>query len=222
MTNDELRAVLWDMDGVVADTAKQHFESWRFAFERQKVEFPEEEFKPVFGQRNDIIIRKIMGSGVSPATIEKVARDKEEFFRAAVKKDLKPFPGVIQLLKTIKENGIRAAIGSSAPLENIRAVLGGLGIEEYFQALVYGLEVQEGKPSPQVFQLAARKLGVQPGNCIVIEDAVAGVRAAKSGGMHCIAVTNTHPAVSLAEADLVVDSLEQIGLNELNKLFDKK
>jgi beta-phosphoglucomutase family hydrolase len=222
MKNNELRAVLWDMDGVVADTARQHFQSWQFAFGKHGVKFSEGEFKSVFGQRNDIIIRKIMGAGVNPAMIEKVARDKEEFFRAAVKKDLKPFPGVIKLLITIKDNGIRAAIGSSAPLENIRAVLSGLGIEDYFQALVYGLEVQEGKPSPQVFQLAARKLGAQPGNCIVIEDAVAGVRAAKSGGMHCIAVTNTHPAATLAEADVVVDSLERIGLNQLNMLFSQK
>ncbi|HEX7475923.1 MAG TPA: HAD family phosphatase [Dehalococcoidales bacterium] len=222
MKNNELKAVLWDMDGVVADTARQHFESWQYAFRRQKVTFPEEEFKSVFGQRNDIIIRKIMGAGVSPGMIEKVAQDKEEFFRAAVKKNLKPFPGVIRLLITLKENGIRAAIGSSAPLENIQAVLSGLGIGDYFQALVYGLEVQEGKPSPQVFQLAARKLGARPGNCIVIEDAIAGVKAAKSAGMHCIAVTNTHPAASLAEADLVVDSLELIGLNELNMLFSQK
>lgn len=99
-------------------------------------------------------------------------------------------------------------------------ILEGLRIEGCFQAIVYGQEVTEGKPSPQVFLLAARKLGVEPGNCIVIEDAVAGVTAARRAAMRCIAVTNTHEAIALAEADLVVDSLEKIGLKELNSIFN--
>jgi len=104
-------------------------------------------------------------------------------------------------------------------MENIRLILGGLGLEGYFQAIVYGREVTEGKPSPQGYLLAAQKLGVEPQNCIVIEDAVAGVTGAKRAGMHCIAVTNTHPPESLSEADLIVDSLEKISLEDLNRLF---
>ncbi len=222
MKNQKARAVIWDMDGVVADTARQHFQSWQFAFGRQGYSFPEAVFKTVFGQRNDTIIRLIMGSGTSLSRIDQVARDKEEFFRAAVKTELQPFPGVIQLLKILRQNSLRTAIASSAPLENIQAVLGGLKILDYFQALVYGLEVREGKPSPQIFQLAARKLGVSAGESVVIEDAVAGVQAAKAGGMRCIAVTNTHPPASLAAADIIVDSLERIGLVELEALFDQK
>jgi beta-phosphoglucomutase family hydrolase len=219
LNKKDVRAVIWDMDGVVADTGEQHYESWKYAFGRQGVDFRREDFLHVFGQRNDTIIRKMMGEDVSDEIIQQTARDKEEYFRESVVKDLKPLPGVIELLKVLAENGIAAAIASSAPMENIQVILRGLGIERYFQALVYGAEVSEGKPSPKIFLLAARKLGAEPSRCVVIEDAVAGVTAAKRAGMRCIAVTNTHPAESLREADLVVDSLEKVSLHDLEKLF---
>ncbi len=209
------------MDGVIVDTASNHFLSWQYAFEKRGITFTEENFKSIFGQRNDTIIRRFAGQILSQDDINKITQDKEEFFRHAVKGRLKPFPGVVNLLITLKENGIGSAVASSAPLENIRLILSELHIEDYFQAIVFGLEVTEGKPSPQVFLLAAQKLKVEPGNCIVIEDAIAGVKAAKRAGMHCIAVTNSHPADMLCEADLVVDSLEKVNLRKLEKLFSE-
>lgn len=222
MTDRYTRAVIWDMDGVIADTAEQHFESWRFAFDKQGIEFTREDFLHIFGQRNDTIIRKYMGEDISREIIDRVAGDKETFFRESVKKDLRPLPGVIDLLKTLAENGIGSAVASSAPRENIQVILRRLDITGYFQAVVYGSEVSEGKPNPQVFLLAAQKLGVEPQRCVVIEDAVAGVTAAKRAGMHCIAVTNTHPAERLQDADLVVSSLEEVSLQDLMRLFDEE
>ncbi len=219
MKNNPARAVLWDMDGVVVDSAVAHRDSWKFAFGKQGVSFTDKDFEQVFGQRNDLIIRKIMGQDIGQSKIDEVAEDKEIFFRELIRKDMRAFPGVIKLLKLLKENGIKAAIGSSAPMENIKVILDGLGITGYFQALVYGQEVRESKPSPQVYQLAARKLGAEPQNCIVIEDAVAGVLAARRGGMHCIAVTNSHPAEALSQADLVVDSLEKVDFRVLEKVY---
>jgi beta-phosphoglucomutase-like phosphatase (HAD superfamily) len=97
-----------------------------------------------------------------------------------------------------------------------------LHLEDYFQAIVYGQEVSEGKPSPRIFLLAAQKLGAEPANCIVIEDATAGVKAARRAGMYCIAVTNTHSVSKLAEADLIVDSLEKVSLKEINELMNRQ
>jgi len=219
MSNNSKRAIIWDMDGVIADTGTYHCRSWQQAFKKQGINFTEEDFQHIFGQRNDTIIRKTLGRPLTQAEVDAIVQDKEEFFRQTVKQNLKLFPGVIDLLKTLQENRIGSAIASSAPMENIRLILGGLGLEGYFQAIVYGREVTEGKPSPQGYLLAAQKLGVEPQNCIVIEDAVAGVTGAKRAGMHCIAVTNTHPPESLSEADLIVDSLEKISLEDLNRLF---
>jgi beta-phosphoglucomutase family hydrolase len=218
--NQSTRAVVWDMDGVIVDTGPFHRKSWQYVFKKQGINFTEEDFQHIFGQRNDNIIRKTIGRNLTQSEVDTIAKDKEEFFREAVKTNLKPFPGVIDLLKVLKANEIGSAVASSAPMENISLVLGGLKIEGYFQAIVYGREVTEGKPSPQCFLLAAKKLGVDPRNCIGVEDAIAGVTAVKKAGMHCIAVTNTHPANSLAEADLVVDSLEKVGLKELKRLFN--
>jgi len=222
MTEKISRAVIWDMDGVIADTGALHCLSWQYAFKKQGIIFTEKDFQRIFGQRNDAIIRGNMGREISQDEIESIANDKELYFRDSVKSNIQPFPGVIGLLKTLKSNGIAAAIASSAPLENIQLILVEVGIADYFQAIVFGREVAEGKPSPQVFLKAAQKLGVEPANCIVIEDAVAGVEGAKRAGMHCIAVTNTHEAGGLTRADLVVDSLEKVGIRDLELLFNRK
>jgi beta-phosphoglucomutase len=222
MTNNSLRAVLWDMDGVIVDTGVYHYRAWQFSFGQQGVGFSEQDFKNIFGQRNDTIVRKTMGKDLLQEKVDAVAKIKEEHFRQIFPQNLKPFPGVIGLLELLKEQSIVSAIASSAPIENILLVLNSLGIKDYFKAIVYGREVSEGKPSPQVFLLAAKKLEAEHNNCIVIEDAVTGVAGAKRAGMHCIAVTNSHSKEELAEADVVVDSLIEVSLIDLEFLFKRK
>jgi beta-phosphoglucomutase family hydrolase len=219
MNKSSLKAVLWDMDGVIADTAALHCKSWQIAFAKRGVNFTEADFKHHFGQRNDTIIRSRLGKETTNADIEAIALDKEESFRDDASGKLAPFEGVVDLLNTIRSHGFLCAVASSAPLENVQLILKELGIESCFKAIVYGKEVSEGKPSPQVFLKAAQKLGASPQNCIVIEDSMAGVKAARSAGMRCIAVTNTHPTGKLIEADMVVNSLALVGIDDLNKLF---
>jgi len=211
------RAVIWDMDGVIADTAAYHQKAWQETFQKRGIDFTEDDFKHSFGLRNDSIIRRILGEGVSQKEIAIIADEKEESFRLRIRQELKPLPGVVELMKSLAERGFRMALASSAPIENIQLLIQGLGIKNYFNAIVSGRDVAEGKPSPQVFLLAAKELGVAPENCIVIEDAVAGVTAAKRAGMHCLAVTSTHPRQSFSEADLIVDSLETITVNDLEE-----
>ena len=215
----ENKAVIWDMDGVIADTGDHHFESWQEVFAKRGVDFTEEKFRQNFGQRNDNIIKKNLGEQTSQKEIEIIASEKEESFRRRARQKLRPLPGVIELLASLKENGFKVALASSGPIDNIRLLTSSLGIDSYFQAIVSGRDVAEGKPSPQSFLLAAQKLGVEPRHCIVVEDAVAGVIAAKRAGMHCLAVTNTHPKESLAEADLVVDTLEAVSASDLEELI---
>ncbi len=220
MPRSKTKAVIWDMDGIIADTAPYHLKAWQEVFQKRGVEFTEEDFRHYFGQRNDTIIRATLGESVSPSEIDVIASEKEANYRQRVRHNIRPLPGAVKLIKSLKERGFSVALASSAPIENIQLVMRGLGIEDSFQAIVSGREVKEGKPSPQGFLLAARKLGVEPENCIVIEDAVAGITAAKRAGMHCLAVTNTHPRSSLKEADLIVDTLEEVSLNELERLLN--
>jgi len=213
------KAIIWDMDGVIADTAAYHFKAWQETFQQRGVNFTEEDFRHNFGQRNDNIIRSVLGKGTTPAEIDTIANEKEESFRNKAKHHLKPFPGVADLMKSLYENGFKMAIASSAPIENIELIIHGLGVNSCFQSIVSSKDVIQGKPDPQTFLLAAKTLGVKPKDCIVIEDAIAGVTAAKRAGMHCLAVTNTHPKTSLAEADLVVDTLETITVSNLEGLL---
>ncbi len=214
------KAVIWDMDGVIADTAPYHLNAWQQVFKKRGVSFTEEDFKRNFGQRNDTIIRNNLGEDISPSEISAIAWEKEESFRRVVEQNIKPLPGAIKLMELLTEHEFKMAIASSAPIENIQLLVGGLGISNCFQHFVSGRDVTEGKPSPQGFLLAAQKLGVEPKNCIVIEDAVAGVTAAKRAGMHCLAITNTHPRMSLEEADLIVDTLEEVTVADLEELLD--
>ena len=213
------KAIIWDMDGVIADTAPYHFEAWQQVFEKRGVDFTGDDFRRNFGQRNDTIIRNVLGGGLSPSEIDTIAGEKEKNFHQRVRQNIKPLPGAVKLIKSLKEHGFSLALASSAPMENIRLIMRGLGINNCFHTIVSGGEVKEGKPNPQGFLLAAEKLEVAPGNCIVIEDAVAGVAAAKRAGMRCLAVTNTHPRLSLTEADLVVDTLEEITVDNLERLL---
>lgn len=208
------------MDGVIADTAPYHFKAWQEVFQKRGVNFTEEDFKRNFGQRNDTIIRNNIGRSISTGEVDAIASEKEENYRQRVRQNIKPLPGAIELIGSLKKHGVKMAIASSAPVENIQLVTRGLGIDKCFQVIVWGREVTEGKPSPLGFLLAAQKLEVEPKNCVVIEDAVAGVTAAKRAGMECLAVTNTHSRMSLTEADLVVDTLETISVADLAGLFN--
>jgi len=219
MPENNLKAVIWDMDGVIADTARYHFQAWQESFRKRGVNFTEDDFRHHFGQRNDTIIRDAIGESVSPDEVDAIAGEKEADYRRRVAQNLKPLPGVIALINSLTASGVKMAIASSAPPENIQLVTSGLGIDNCFQATVWGRAVTEGKPSPQAFLLAASKLGIEPRNCLVIEDAVAGVTAAKRAGMKCLAVTNTHPGTSLKEADLIVDTLEKVNTEGLVALF---
>ena len=220
MPRSRAKAVIWDMDGVIADTASYHFKAWHEVFQRRGVKFTRDDFRRNFGQRNDTIIRNTLGEQISQSEIDIIAREKEKTFRKVAGQNIKPLPGAVKLVKSLRERRFKTALASSAPIENIRLVTRGLGIDNCFHSIVTGRDVAEGKPSPQGFLLAAQKLGVEPKDCVVIEDAIAGVAACKRAGMQCMAVTNTHPRESLAEADLIVDTLEEVTVDDLEGLLD--
>ncbi len=214
-----LKAVIWDMDGVIANTAPLHYEAWRKIAKKKGLNLTEEEFRATFGMKNPDILEKLFGK-LEEAEVEKLSFEKEEEFRALARKGIGVFPGVVPLLRELHESGIKQAIASSTPIENIKIIVTTLKINEYFEVIVTGEDVKHGKPHPEVFLKAKEKLEVAPSECLVIEDAEVGVEAAKRAGMKCLAVTNTLPREKLKKADLVVSSLEEVNLSILRQLFD--
>ncbi len=126
---NKTKAVIWDMDGVIADTAHYHFKAWQEVFQKRGVTLTEDGFKRNFGQRNDTITRTVLGKDISPGEIESVATEKEENFRKRARNRLKPLPGAVELIKSLREYGFLQALGSSAPLENVQMITRKLNIE---------------------------------------------------------------------------------------------
>ncbi|MGQ9545639.1 MAG: HAD-IA family hydrolase [Dehalococcoidia bacterium] len=206
------KAILWDMDGVIADSNSFHFAAWQETLAKRGVKFTREDFAKLFGTRNDFIVTRVMGKGLPDRDVKIIVEEKEESFRKRAAGSIKPFPGVVRLLNAIKKGNFKLALVSSAPKENIDLILRELSLEGMFDCIVCGQEVAESKPSGDIYVLAAKKLGVMPSDCLVIEDSPLGITAAKRAGMKCLAVANTHPRQELAEADRVVDCLESVDL----------
>ncbi len=221
MSETRLEAALWDLDGVIADTADYHYRAWKEIFAERGFDFKKEDFMQFFGRRHDTIIRFGLGDNLSPEEYTTLTDRKQRTYRRMITGHINALPGAEELIKTLHDNDILQAIASSAPYDNIHIITRGIGIEQYFQAIVSGLDVKESKPDPAIFKLAAGKLGAAPARCVVFEDAIAGVAAAKAAGMKCVAVTTSHPAESLSEADIIVGSLEQVTIDMLQKLIAK-
>jgi beta-phosphoglucomutase family hydrolase len=202
-----VKAVLWDLDGVLVDSAPFHFQAWRELLASLGREFGEADFRRTFGLRNDAILRDLVGD-LPPGEMERLAARKEALFRRAALGNIVPLPGALTLLRLLRERGFKLALVSSTPHGNIDLILGSLGVEAAFDVIVGEADVTQGKPDPEGFLLAARRLGVPPEECVVIEDAPAGVEAAKRGGMRCVGVCHDRPREALAKADLVVEGLE--------------
>ena len=212
------RAVIWDMDGVLVDTGQFHYRAWRRLLSENGRGLTEKEFLESFGIRSVDILRRALGDR-SPEELRQLARRKEEYYREEVAGHVQPLPGVRDILRSLHQAGFSQAIASSAPPKNIGLVLESTGIGEYFDAIVSGDEVSAGKPDPEIFLEAARRLGAAPSRCVVIEDAIAGVEAAVAARMRCIAVTNTNPSEKLSQPDLVVKSLEELSADVLENLL---
>jgi beta-phosphoglucomutase-like phosphatase (HAD superfamily) len=220
--------VIWDMDGVLVDTGDYHFKSWVKALAEVGLSMDESFFQETFGMNNTRIISILMGGDPDPKFIEQLGERKEIWFRELIKGHVEPLPGVRTWLERLQAenhegNGgesrlVRSAIASSGPPANIEALIGGLGLKGYFYAIVSGAKMP-AKPDPAVFLEAARQIEMPVDQCVVVEDAVAGVEGAKRAGMKCIAVTTTNPAAVLKDADIIVDRLDPLPEDAFRQLL---
>ena len=217
-------AVIWDVDGTLVDTAELHFAAWARLFGEMGHTFSRDDFAATFGRRNPEIIRFLFRREFTDAEVAHIGETKETYYRTAAEKGVQLLPGVRQLLDGLHARRVRQAVGSSAPRGNLDLILRITDSRQFFDAVVGMEDTTRGKPDPQVFLAAAEKLGVPPARCVVLEDAVAGVEAAKSGGMKCVAVTfvGHHPAEKLAAAgaDRVVKCFTEITADEVIGLLE--
>jgi len=209
------RAVLWDMDGTLIDSANYHWITWRDSLAELGFALTPEIFRSWFGSRNDRILRQ-MFPDMPDNEVKRVGDLKEARYRALVRKDgIELLPGVRMWLERLHEAGWRQAVASSAPPANIDVLIEVLGLGDILQAAVSAEEVPHGKPAPDVFLRAAARLGVDPRRSVVVEDAAVGVEAGRRGGMRTIGITGPH---SPLEADVVVASMTDLPPDVFDRL----
>jgi HAD superfamily hydrolase (TIGR01509 family) len=215
------RALLWDMDGVLCDTGAAHLRAWQLLYAERGQTITRDEFAETFGMANGPIIRRWLGEDTPQAEIDHIAVRKETLYREVIRGTVQPLPGLLDWLQYARERGYRQVVASSGEMANIIVVVGELGIGNYFDALVSGAFLPRSKPDPAVFLQAAAAVGTPPPHCLVIEDGVVGVEAARRAGMHCVAVTTPHPADKLAEADVVAATLADLAPDTMDHLWEK-
>jgi HAD superfamily hydrolase (TIGR01509 family) len=213
-------AVIFDMDGVLVDSYHAHFESWKLMYGKMGIDYTEEAFAADFGRRSHEILRRTLGEGVTDRQVHECDVRKEAYYRDIIRARFPAMDGATELIEILAADGFALAVGSSGPVENISLVLDLLPGGDRVSVIVTGADVSRGKPDPQVFLLAAERLGLPPARCAVVEDAVHGIEAANRAGMASVALTGTSTRDELAEADLVVDSLRElspVGIRSLLK-----
>jgi beta-phosphoglucomutase len=199
-------AVLWDLDGTLVDSEEYHWRAWQETMSAEGVVLTREQFRATFGRRNDSILQQWLGREATADRIRHIADSKEELYRRLISQDRPaPLPGAAEWVKRLASEGWVQAVASSAPRANVEVVLQVLALSPYFQALASAEDVSRGKPDPEVFLTAAARLKVAPAQSIVVEDAAAGIEAARRAGMHSIGVSRNGAPLA---ADLVVLSLD--------------
>jgi beta-phosphoglucomutase family hydrolase len=211
------KGVIFDMDGVIVLTEQAHWESWQAAAEPRGITLDYRTFLSCFGRINPDVIPILFGPNISPAQSVDIADKKEAAFRDIIRGNMPIAPGLIELLDELKRRGVRVAVGSSAPPENIDLVLDIGKIRHYFDGVVDGSQVKRGKPAPDVFLKAADLMKVAPADCSVIEDAPTGIKAAVAAGMRAVGVATTHKAGELLSvgAHFCAPSLKDLSLENL-------
>ncbi|HUU19679.1 MAG TPA: HAD family phosphatase [Sedimentisphaerales bacterium] len=222
-----LYGLIFDVDGVIADTeavnARASIKVFADLFGLEGV--VRKDFEAGLGRGAEEYVKagaRAHGLKLTDEQINKATQLRQEYFLKVLSQEpLPPFPGVLELMdKAMKEKNFRLAIATSGTLEKSRAVLDAAKVPYWKMVYINGDHVKNKKPDPELFLLAAERIGIEPANCVVIEDAPNGVQAAKAAGAKCIAVTNSTSAANLSEADLVCDSLEHIKLDMIRELID--
>jgi beta-phosphoglucomutase len=207
-----LKAVIFDMDGVIADTNPHHEIAWRKYYEQHGRTLSNEEFVAhISGKHNrQIVYHLFPGQDIPLETIDRLGAEKEALFRKIYAPDIQPVPGLSAFLAMLRERGIKTAVATSAPVENLDFVLDTLGLRTYFDALLHEKLVTNPKPDPEIYLKAMGMLGTSAEESIVFEDSMTGIRAGRASGAKVVGVATTHSLDELAAVtdDVITDFTE--------------
>ncbi len=205
-------ACIFDMDGVVADSIPYHVRAWiEFARQHGFKVTKQLVLRHFNGRVNKEILEYLFKQKLPPEKLRLYISQKESLYQKIYLTHVKPVRGLLKFLRQLKQTDIKTVLATAAPLENVKFILKATDTEKYFKAVINASDVKLGKPNPEIFLKAAKKMRVNPKSCIVFEDALNGIEAGKRAGMKVVGVATTHPAKDLKRADLVIKNF--LGLN---------
>ncbi|MCX6767377.1 MAG: HAD family phosphatase [Candidatus Micrarchaeota archaeon] len=213
-----MKTIIFDLDGVLADSEKAHYEAIRRVLAQEGVKLSFKDYaKHFIGMTDEEGLSRFLR--MPRAKVMVLADRKHQLLLQTIKRSVRPFRQTIAAARQLRAKGFEIGLATSAVRSEALALIAALGIKDLFSAIATGSEVRNGKPAPDIYFLAAKKLGVRPRDCVVIEDSIAGVVAAKRAGMKCVAVTHTFPrnALAKAKADAIVDDCAAGGSKKLFK-----
>ncbi len=207
------------MDGVIVDNATFHFESWREACQHYGLDLTEEYYQSQLnGRTMENALHILFGRKLSHEALKKFEDEKEGLYREVYKDHIKPTPGLIDFLHSLRAAGFPCVVATSAPPQNVDFTLDGTHTRHFFKDIVDASMISRGKPNPEVFLKAADVMDMIPSRCIVFEDAIMGIKAGKAAGMKVIAMATTHPASALGEADKIIHDFSELNLKMIRMM----
>jgi len=215
---DRKIAVIFDMDGVLVENSEIHNEAWRLTCEKYGKKKSVNEIKNLFGGTNKIFVEQLLGK-TDIDSINKIAVEKEKLYRQMFENFIKAPKGLLELLFDLKKNNVKLAVATSAPRINLDFVLDKLEIRSFFDVLVDESLVTHGKPNPEVYIQASQKLGFEPENCVVIEDAIYGIQAGLAAGMKVIGITTTFKKEQLNIASMVINNFIELDYSKIYNII---
>ena len=216
-------AVIFDLDGTMIDNNSFHLKAWQEFYKKRNRTLTEEEYKEHFnGKTNTDVLAYVFEQPLSPQENEAYTNEKEDLYRVIYEPHIKPVKGLLHLLQELHDAGIPMAIATSGIKVNIDYMFDHLDVKHFFREVVYSKDIKKGKPDPEIYFITAKKLNMIPGNCVVFEDSVAGIRSAKDAGMKVVAIATTHDPGELTLADKLIYDYDEISIKDIHQLVKNR
>ncbi len=192
-----IKGIIFDMDGVVVDNHQYHFKAWMAFAEKYKFELNGQIYRDNFNGKTNADLFKMIFGDIPVSQVKSYADEKEGLYKKLYAEHIRAHTGLIDFLDYLKKQKIKIALGTSAPTENVDFTLDNLRLRSYFEVIVDGPQVERGKPDPQVYQLCAMRMGLDPKFCVVFEDSLAGLESGERAGCKIVGVATSHEAYEL-------------------------
>jgi beta-phosphoglucomutase family hydrolase len=211
-----IKAVIFDLDGVIVESEDAHIEAERQTFLNYGVSVSAEELHRYTGTTAKAMFTELIAKYNLDTNFEEINHQKEQILFLLLDKDAEPTKGVLSLIRELKRKGVSLAVGSSSNRKLVDYVLNKLKLTRMFDCIISAEDVEHSKPNPETFLTAATQLGVEPNQCVVIEDSKLGVEAAKNAGMKCIGYLNPHSGnQDLSKANIVINDFSKVDIEKL-------